>query len=46
MLNAKPTTQPILQAIMEPLQEIYDKYAPLYELKMNSKIEGIDIGFE
>ena len=46
MLNIKPTTQPILQAIMEPLQDIYEKYAPLHELKMNSKIEGIDIGFE
>jgi hypothetical protein len=31
---------------MEPLQEIYDKYAPLHDLKMTSKIEGIDIGFE
>ena len=23
-----------------------EKYAPLYELKMQSKVEGIDVGFE
>ena len=28
------------------MKEIHDKYAPLYELKMQSKIEGIDIGLE
>ena len=37
----------LLHALIEPLvKEISDKYAPLYELKMQSKIEGIEIGFE
>ena len=31
---------------MEPLLDLIDKYAPLHQLKMQSKIEGIDIGFE
>ena len=28
------------------LKELNDKYAPLYDLKMQSKIEGIELGLE
>ena len=28
------------------MKELIEKYAPLHELKMQSKIEGIDIGLE
>jgi len=28
------------------IKELVEKYVPLYELKMHSKIEGIEIGFE
>ena len=32
---------------MDPaIKEILDNYVPLYELKMQSKIEGVDIGLK
>ena len=46
-LDLKRSTAPILMTLVEPtVKEISDKYAPLYELKMQSKIEGIEIGLE
>ena len=37
----------LLLSPVEPiLKEISEKYAPLHELKMQSKIEGIEIGLE
>ena len=38
---------PVLQSSIDPmLKEVIDKYAPLYELKMQSRVEGIDVGLE
>lgn len=46
MDNKRPNA-PLLQSLIDPIiKELNDKYAPLHELKMQSKIEGIDIGFE
>ena len=28
------------------MKELLDKYAPLHELKMESRVEGIDVGLE
>ena len=32
--------------MVEPLSEMIDRYVPLYELKMQSKVEGFDVGLE
>ena len=42
----KKQNLPELKPLMEPLAEIIDKYVPLHQLKMQSKIEGIDKGLE
>ena len=45
-LDEKRPNAPFLQAFVNTgIKEIVEKYAPLYELKMHSKIEGIEIGF-
>ena len=42
IIDRKIKNIPILQALIDPaLKELNDKYAPLHELKMQSKIEGI-----
>ena len=42
MMDRKRQNLPLLQAVIDPvLKDLNDKYAPLYELKMQSKIEGI-----
>ena len=46
MLDRKRLNLPVLQQVLEPLGEITEKYAALFELKMTSKIEGIEIGLE
>ena len=45
-LDRKRPNLPLIQAFMDPAKEIVDKYAPLHELKYQTKIEGIDIGLE
>ena len=45
--DSKRPNAPLLQGLIDPVvKEINDKYAPLHELKMQSKIEGIEVGFE
>ena len=46
IFSRKKQNLPELKPLLEPLGEIIDKYVPLYELKMTSKIEGIDKGLE
>ena len=46
IFSRKKQNLPELRPLLEPLGEIIDKYVPLYELKMTSKIEGIDKGLE
>ena len=47
LMDRKMKNIPLLQAVIDPvLKELNDKYAPLHELKMQSKIEGIEFGLE
>ena len=47
MMEKRRPYLPVLQSCIDPLlKEVIDKYAPLHELKMQSRIEGIDVGLE
>lgn len=46
-LQRKSAKWPLVQACTTQLmKEINERYVPLYELKMQSKVEGIDFGLE
>ena len=45
-LDRKRPNLPQLQVMIEPSKEIVERYAPLYELKFQSKIEGIEQGLD
>ena len=46
MISLKRPNLPELRPLLEPLQEVTDRYLPLYELRMKSKNDGIGKGLE
>ena len=45
-MNKKRANLPEFKPIQDNLSELVDRYLPLHELKMSSKVEGIEIGLE